>query len=96
MQTTSVPGGIEPDELDWEHAAGPNPAIDWNNFTTLVEPEDPDGDGDVSWEAVVELPVARGSKRMRLEVAEYELLASDEEFGRGLARVTYAAHVSLD
>lgn len=96
VQTTSVPAGTDADELDWEHAAGPSPTVDSSNFTTLVEPQDPDADGDVVWETVVELPAARGSKRMRLEVAEYELLAGDEEFGGGLARVTYAAHVSLD
>jgi hypothetical protein len=96
VQTTSVPAGTDPDELDWEHAAGPNPIVDSNNFETLVEPQDPDADGDVSWETVVELPAARTLKRMRLEVAEYELLESDREFGGALARVTYAAHVSLD
>jgi hypothetical protein len=33
---------------------------------------------------------------MRLEVAEYEALQSDEEIGNGLVtRVTYAAHISL-
>jgi hypothetical protein len=32
---------------------------------------------------------------MRIEVAEYELLVSDGEFGGGLPRVTYAAHVDV-
>ena len=89
VQTTSVPSGTDADELDWEHAAGPDPAIDWSNFMTLVEPEDPDADGDVTWEAVVELPAARGSKRMRLEVAEYELLAER----RGVRPRPRAGHV---
>jgi hypothetical protein len=34
---------------------------------------------------------------MRLEVAEYEALRSDEEIGNGqVVRMTYAAHVPLD
>jgi hypothetical protein len=43
------------------------------------------------WETVVTLPTDRDAARMRLEVAEYELLRSDEEFGLGLPGVTYAA-----
>ena len=96
VQTTSVPSGSDPDELDWDFAAGHPVDVTWSNFSTLVAPDDPDGDGNVSWEMDVALPTVRGSQRMRLEVAEYELLSSDSEFGRGLTRVTYAAHVALD
>jgi hypothetical protein len=93
VQTTAA---ATPDELDWEHASGPPPVIDAPDFFQLVGPSDPDSDGDVSWEAVVELPMPRATAPMRLEVAEYELLRADSEWGRGLPRVTYAAHVPLD
>jgi hypothetical protein len=96
VQATAVPTGQEPDELDWEHTAGHTPVADSQTFFDLVEPDDPDGDGNVLWETLVNLPAARGTKRMRVEVAEYELLESDREFGRGLTRMTYAAHVPLD
>jgi hypothetical protein len=96
VQTTSVPAGVEPDELDWEHAAGPAPDVDAPAFLALIEPVDPDRDGEVSWETVIQLPAPRDTQRMRLEVAEYEALQSDEEIGNGLVtRVTYAAHISL-
>jgi hypothetical protein len=96
VQTTAVPAGQAPGELDWDHAAGHAPAIDWQSFPMLVQPDDPDLDGMAVWETVVELPAARGTQRMRLEAAEYESLGSDSEFGRGLPRITYAAHVPLD
>jgi hypothetical protein len=95
VQRTAVPAGSEPDELDWEHVAGDPVAIDAPAFFHLVEPTDPDADGNLLWEHAVDLPVARHAARMRLEVAEYELLHADREFGRGLPRITYAAHVPL-
>lgn len=97
VQTTSVPAGTDADELDWEHAAGTDPDVDSQAFSNLLRCEDPDEDGFVTWQAVVELPHPRHFRRMRLEVAEYEPFDSDEEIGGGLvARVTYAAHVRLD
>jgi hypothetical protein len=96
VQTTPVPAGQVPGELDWDHAAGHAPAIDWQSFGTLVQPDDPDRDGMAVWETVVELPAARNDQRMRLEVAEYELLDSDRELGGAMPRITYAAHVPLD
>ncbi len=96
VHTTTVPAGDDPDDLDWEHAGGHPAAIDWQNFFSLVEPVDPDADGNVLWEQLVELPAPRGAQRMRLEVAEYELLRSDSDLGRGVPRLTYAAHVELD
>ena len=97
VQTTAVAAGAEPDELDWEHAAGPAPTVDPGSLSALVGPDDPDNDGDVTWETVVALPSPRGTKRMRLEVAEYEALRSDEEIGNGqVVRMTYAVHVALD
>lgn len=96
VQQTPVPLGSTPDELDWVHVSGDPETIDDTAFFTLLGPVDPGAlDGVMRWETVVTLPTDRDSARMRLEVAEYELLRSDEEFGRGLPRVTYAAHVDL-
>lgn len=88
--------GHKPDELDWEHAGGHSPSVDWHNFNTLVQPSGPDGDGNVTWEQTVTLPAPRGTRLMRLEVAEYEFLRTDEDLGPGVPRLTYAAHVLLD
>ncbi|MGY1984363.1 hypothetical protein [Nocardia gipuzkoensis] len=95
VHTTPVPAGTPADELDWKHAAGHPADVDSTVFFDLSAPND-DGDGLMTWEAVVELPAPRGAERMRLEVAEYEILATDEEFGRGVSRMTYAAHIDLD
>jgi len=95
VQTTSVPAGQDPDELDWEYTGGHAPRIDGQTFFTLLKPLDPYCDGNLVWEQVVELPVDRTAARMRLEVAEYELLPGDREFGGGLTRITYAAHIEL-
>ncbi len=97
IQTTTVPAGIQADELDWDHASGPDPSVDTVVFETLVQPTDTDGDGALDWEATIDLPAPRGSQRMRLEVCEYEPLESDEEINQGaVIRITYAAHLSLD
>jgi hypothetical protein len=96
VQETEVPLGSTPDELDWVHLSGDPALIDDTAFFSLLDPVDPGSpDGVMRWETVVTLPTDRDAARMRLEVAEYELLPSDEEFGRGLPRVTYAAHVEL-
>ena len=94
--TTAVAAGSDADELDWDFASGHTVDVDSSSFFTLVEPQDPAGDGTLAWDFDVVLPAARGSQRMRLEVAEYEWLDGDPEFGRALTRVTYAAHVLLD
>jgi hypothetical protein len=97
VQKTTVPPGIDADELDWEHDSGPAPVVDAAVFDTLIEPTDADGDGDVEWEAAVDLPAPRNSRRMRLEVAEYERLNTDEEIHNGaVTRITYVAHIPLD
>jgi hypothetical protein len=96
IQTTAVPTGQDADELDWAHAAGHPEQVDWQNFFQLVEPVDPVSDGDLLWKHLVTLPGGRGSQRMRLEVTEHEFLVPDEELGRGIPRITYAAHVPLD
>ncbi|MDP9333477.1 MAG: hypothetical protein M3Q30_09235, partial [Actinomycetota bacterium] len=97
IQTTAVPAGTEADELDWDHAAGPDPTVDTAIFETLVQPTDTDGDGALDWEATIDLRAPRHSQRMRLEVCEYELLESDEEINQGaVIRITYAAHIPLD
>ncbi len=95
VQTTRVE---TPDELDWEYASGPHPDVDSTSFFDLVTPVDVGFDGEVLWkQESIELPAERGTTRMRLEVAEYEILRSDSEFGEGaLTRMTYAAHVELD
>ena len=96
VQTTSVPAGTDAGDLDWEHASGHPPDVTSPTFFTLLVPDNPDGDGNLLWEQVVTLPAPRGTQRMRLEVAEYELLRSNSEFGRGLPRITCAAHLALD
>lgn len=95
VQTTSVPTGSDPDELDWEYTTGHPAEIGVEQFSGLVEPTDPYCDGNLLWEKVQELPVDRDAARMRLEVAEYQLIRSDEDVGSGLTRITYAAHVEL-
>ena len=94
VQTTPV--AADPDELDWEHAAGDGETVDWENFFDLQDPTDPQGDGNVVWERLVTLPAARGTQSMRLEVAEYEWVNVDEELGRGSVRMTYVGRVGLD
>jgi hypothetical protein len=97
VQKTSVPTGVDADELDWEHDSGPSPLVDAAVFETLVAPTDADGDGDVEWEATVDLSVPRNTQRMRLEVAEYERLETDEDIDNGaVTRITYVAHIPLD
>jgi hypothetical protein len=96
VQETAVPLGTTPDELDWAHLSGDPESPDDTAFFSLLDPIDPGtSDGVMRWENVVTRPTNRDAARMRLEVAEYELLPSDEEFGRGLPRVTYAAQVDL-
>ncbi|MDZ5447572.1 hypothetical protein U2F26_33535 [Micromonospora sp. 4G57] len=95
VQSITVPTGSDPDEFDWEHTSGHPAEIDAPAFFGLIQPTDPYCDGNLLWEQVVELPVDRDARRMRLEVAEYELILSDREFGRGQTRITYAAHVPL-
>lgn len=95
VQTTQVPPGIPADELDWEtHPDGHPVDVDWETFASLVAPHAAVGDRRV-WETTVELPHPRGSTRMRLEVAEYEIVRSDSAFGPVITRMTYAAHVDL-
>ncbi|WP_280304067.1 hypothetical protein [Nocardia abscessus] len=96
VQTTRVTDRT-PDELDWEHNSGHPVDVDRNTFfEKLVPPADTIGDHKRVWEADVELPPAREDERMRLEVAEYEILRADDELGGALTRMTYAAHVDLD
>lgn len=97
VQTTQVPPGIPADELDWEtHPDGHPVDVDWETFAKLVAPQAAVGDRDRVWEMTVELPHPRGSTRMRLEVAEYEIIRSDSAFGPVITRMTYAAHMDLD
>jgi hypothetical protein len=97
VQTTQVPAGIPADELDWETQPDSHPVdVDWETFASLVAPRAAVSDGERVWETTVELPHPRGSARMRLEVAEYEIIRSDSRFGPVLTRMTYAAHVNLD
>ncbi|MGY2119300.1 hypothetical protein ACW9HR_35865 [Nocardia gipuzkoensis] len=93
QQAPNVP--TPPDELDWTHVEGPAPDIDAASFHELVAPADADGDGRASWTKTIDIPTS--DNRLRLEVAEYELLHSDSEFGKGgIIRMTYAVHVDLD
>src|SRR5450755_296599 len=97
VQTTAVRAGQTPDELDWTWAAGdPQDVTDAVAFGTLTAGVLGPNDA-MTWESDVALPTVRGSAPMRLEVVEYEFLRSDEhDFGRGLPRVTFAAHMGLD
>jgi hypothetical protein len=96
IQTTAVPPGAEADELDWDHASGHDRTISWQNFNTLIDPTGPDPAGNMTWTQTIDLPSPRGTKRMRIEVAEYEFLLTDPDLGEGIPRLTYAAHVPLD
>jgi hypothetical protein len=97
VQTTGVPTAQTADELDWTWAAGDEPDInDLVTFETLTAAA-PGPDDTVTWERDVALPAVRGSATMRLEVVEYEFLRADvRDFGRGLPRVIFAAHIGLD
>lgn len=80
VQVTEVPAPQQPDELDWVHASGHDELVTGvDDFLRLKEPELYD-DGSALWQALgVELPAKRGGLRMRLEVAEYELLGDEED-----------------
>jgi hypothetical protein len=91
IQTTAA---ALPDELDWQYDSGDPTTVDSQSFNALTTGV-PAANGDVVWGKTLNLPTPRHSKPMRIEVAEYEGLDADPEFGARIPRLTYAAHVSL-